>query len=987
MKKKVTFGLLYNRKSRKISECTSPSLNGLSIGEAIHDPVFVSFFADVDGFSDKRLLEFFDLGLAVEKYFRSKTSSKTYILRIVRLNDDELRFECVLRYSKRNLFGISEFGNLYLIGALVIVAVVAGSLFTIFRLRNSMMEKKTEEANETVQTITAQIDNTISAEFDAWINELRFVGSSLSDYKTVKDNEDKIDLILSRFRDSLPFSDLGILLESGDLYFSSSRTYCISYEDVTQNLIINGDSVCLDVIDIGRTESVIFGIPLNTRNTSDKQAIAAVCGLSDISEINELLTVGAFNNRSTVAILKDDGFRIALSTNAPVKADTEYTNFFVDLKKQLGTKRAAETEADFLAGNKGMITLTYGDENYSVYYSLLSADGARHKANNGWHLMLYVPENTLFNSVNTMFQSILIVIIGILCVAILITILLVFVFLRKYGNDMMLKKQLIVSDMLGKAADKAVEASYAKTMFFSNMSHDIRTPINGIIGMTTIAMRHADDRAVVTDCLQKIDKTSSHLLLLINDVLDMSRIESKKVEINQNMINIEMVTEECKSIIFGQLANRKLDFICENKNVTHPDVLGDSLHLNQILINILGNSVKFTADGGRIDFVTEEKELSSDTVSFTFTVTDTGCGMTKEFIDHVFEPFSQENSGMRTNYEGTGLGLAIANQLTQLMGGRIDVQSEVGEGSCFRVTIPFRISKESVLAKDKKDVTGEVDFKRVRVLLVEDNELNRELATVLLGEAGMTVETAENGQQAVDAFLGHEPYYYHAILMDVMMPVMDGLAATRAIRASSAADAQTIPVIAMTANAFEEDIRKTHDAGMNAHLSKPIRIKEVLKVLASFVSVPKMQDPTAEGENADTDENEDINEDTDADMGTPADGSDTHTDMNAEADMNAADVNTGAGENADPNEISDVNENSDLSESTDMSENSDVSENADVSESSDVNESSDLSETTNVSESSDVSENPDMSENADVIESSDLRGNTESENPGNESPV
>lgn len=798
---------------------------------------------------------------------------------------------------------MSEFGNMYIMGALVIVAVVAVSLFTIFRLRNNMMEKKTEEANETVQTITTQIDNTISAEFDAWVNELRFVGSSLADYKTVKDNEDEIDLILSRFRDSLPFSDLGILLESGDLYFSSSRTYCISYEDVTQNLIISGDSVCLDVIDIGRTESVIFGIPLNTRNTSDKQAIAAVCGLSNISEINELLRVGAFNNRSTVAILKDDGFRIALSTNAPVKADTEYTNFFVDLKKQLGAKRAAETEADFLAGNKGMITLTYGGESYYVYYSLLSAGGLRHKANNGWHLMLYVPENTLFNSVNTMFQSILVVIIGILCIAILITILLVFVFLRKYGNDMMLKKQLIVSEMLGKAADKAVEASYAKTMFFSNMSHDIRTPINGIIGMTTIALRHADDRDVVTDCLQKIDKTSAHLLSLINDVLDMSRIESKKVEINQNVINIEMITDECKSIIFGQLANRKLDFICENKNVTHPDVLGDSLHLKQILINILGNSVKFTADGGRIEFVTEEKALTSDTVSFTFTVTDTGCGMTKEFIEHVFEPFSQEKSGVRTNYEGTGLGLAIANQLTQLMGGRIDVQSEIGKGSCFRVTIPFRISKESVLAKDKKDVTGEVDFRRVRVLLVEDNDLNRELATVLLGEAGMTVETAENGQQAVDAFLGHEPYYYNAILMDVMMPVMDGLAATRAIRASSATDAQTIPVIAMTANAFEEDIRKTHDAGMNAHLSKPIRIKEVLKVLASFVSVPKMQDPKAEGENADTNENED------------------------------------------------------------------------VSESPDVSESSNLSETT------------DVSENSDVSESSDLCGNTESENPGNESPA
>ena len=853
MKKKVTFSFLYDKETKKISECKNPSLNGLSINEAIHDPVFASFFADVNGFSDKRLLEFLDLGLPTEKFFRSETSSGTYMLRIERVNDDALRFECVLRHSKQGFFA-SEFNRLYLIGALIIAAVIAASLFTVSRLRNNMAEKKTEEANETVQTITTQIDNTISAEFNAWIDELRFVGSSLSDYETVKNHENEIDLILSRFREHLPFSDLGILLKSGDLYFSSSRTYCISYENVAQNLIVNGNSVCLDVIDIG--ENVIFGIPLDTEDNTDNQAIAAVCGLSDISEINDLLTIGAFDNRSYVAILKDDGFRIAVSTNTPLKEDFEYASFFDDLQIQLGEKRAAETEADFLAGNKGMLTMIFDKENYYVYYSMLSAYDNSRNRNNGWHLMLFVPENIIFNSVNTMFQTILIVIIGILCIAVLITILLVFVFLRKYGNDLMLKKQLVVSDMLGKAADKAVEASYAKTMFFSNMSHDIRTPINGIIGMTTIAMRHTDDRAVVLDCLQKIDKTSFHLLSLINDVLDMSRIESKKTEISNHAINIETIIEECKSIVFGQLADRDLDFICETVNIKHPDVLGDSLHLKQVLINILGNSVKFTADGGRIRFVTEEEELTGDTVLFSFTVADTGCGMTKEFIEHAFEPFSQENSGMRTNYTGTGLGLAIASQLTRLMNGKIDVQSEVGKGSSFRVTIPFGIGKAALPDENKKDAADEVDFKKIRILLVEDNDLNRELATVLLGEAGITVETAENGQTAVDAFLGHEPYYYDAILMDVMMPVMDGLAATRAIRASSAADARSIPVIAMTANAFEEDIRKTHDAGMNAHLSKPIVIKEVLNVLASFVSAPKTPDVGTEDDNPGAEESD-----------------------------------------------------------------------------------------------------------------------------------
>ena len=883
MKKKVTFSFLYNKRTRKISECKNPSLNGLSIDEAIHDPAFVSLFADVNGFSDKRLLEFLNLGLPTEKFFRAKTSSETYILRIEQTGDDELRFECISRHSRQCFFA-SEFNKLYLIGALIIAAVIAASLFTVFRLRSSMVEKKTEEANETVQTITTQIDNTISAEFNAWIDELRFVGSSLSDYKTVKNHENEIDLILSRFREHLPFSDLGILLKSGDLYFSSSRTYCISYENVAQNLIVNGNSVCLDVIDVGKTENVIFGLPLDTEDNADNQAIAAVCGLSDISKINDLLTIGAFDNRTYVAILKDDGFRIAISTNTPLKEDTEYASFFDDLQSQLGEKIAAETEADFLAGNKGMLTMIFDEENYYVYYSMLSAYDNHRIRNNGWHLMLFVPENIIFNSVNTMFQTILIATIGILCIAVFITILLVFVFLRKYGNDLMLKKQLVVSDMLGKAADKAVEASYAKTMFFSNMSHDIRTPINGIIGMTTIAMRHADDRAVVLDCLQKIDKTSFHLLSLINDVLDMSRIESKKTEISNHAINVETIIEECKSIVSGQLADRDLDFICETVNIKHPDVLGDSLHLKQILINILGNSVKFTADGGRIRFVTEEKELTDDTVSFSFTVTDTGCGMTKEFIEHAFEPFSQENSGMRTNYAGTGLGLAIANQLTRLMNGRIDVQSEVGKGSSFCVTIPFGICKAALPDPDQTDAANEVDFKKIRILLVEDNDLNRELATVLLGDAGITVETAENGQTAVNAFLGHEPYYYDAILMDVMMPVMDGLSATRAIRASSAADARSIPVIAMTANAFEEDIRKTQNAGMNAHLSKPIVIKEVLNVLASFVSAPKTPD-------VGTDDN----------PGAGESGCAGESDGASESDGADADCGTGTNEDPDRN--------------------------------------------------------------------------------------
>ena len=453
-----------------------------------------------------------------------------------------------------------------------------------------------------------------------------------------------------------------------------------------------------------------------------------------------------------------------------------------------------------------------------------------------WHLAIYVPEAVVFSNVNSIIKAVLTTLIAVFVFIIAVSIMLVGMFIIKRDNDIIMKKQLAANKLLENAADSAVEASHAKTVFLSNMSHDIRTPINGIICMTEIAKKHTDDEEKVRDCLSKIEGASSHLLSLVNDVLDMRRIESGKTEIISEPMNVTTAADECCSIVYGQLAERNVGFEFVKTNIVHPDVLGDKLHLKQILINILGNAVKFTPDGGKITFTVEELSFENDEAVYSFTVKDTGCGMSEEFLNVVFQPFSQENNTERTHYNGTGLGLSISDQLVRLMGGNIAVSSKLNEGSEFVVKLPFKINVEKVPGSAEKPTDRKIkSFKGVKVLLVEDNELNSELEKVLLSEKGMVVETAENGLKALEAFMASSEYYYDCILMDVMMPEMDGITATLRIRSSDRKDAKTIPIIAITANAFEFDIRRTTDAGMNAHISKPFYVEEVLKVLGRLL--------------------------------------------------------------------------------------------------------------------------------------------------------
>ena len=395
-------------------------------------------------------------------------------------------------------------------------------------------------------------------------------------------------------------------------------------------------------------------------------------------------------------------------------------------------------------------------------------------------------------------------------------------------------RYLRIGQKLQQALANEAAANHTKTRFLANMSHDIRTPINGIMGMLTIIDTCRDNKAKMDDCLSKIDVSAKHLLSLVNDVLDMTKLERDNIEPEYKPFNLDKVCAETDEIVRFQAESAGLRVEEEHPDVRNVNLLGSELYLKKTLLNLFSNCIKYNKPGGSIYTRMRELERTDDTVTYEFFIRDTGIGMTQDFIDnHLFEAFTQGDNAARSQYGGTGLGMSIVAQIIKKMNGTIQVESTVGEGSSFTVVLPFAIDHDPPAAAQEQPRTG--DLRGKRLLVVEDNELNMEIAEFMLQSAGAEVVPVYDGASAVKAYTEAAPGTYQAILMDLMMPVMDGYAATRAIRESGRPDAKTIPIIAMSANAYAEDVQKCLDTGMNAHVSKPLYKDVMLQTIARFV--------------------------------------------------------------------------------------------------------------------------------------------------------
>ena len=405
--------------------------------------------------------------------------------------------------------------------------------------------------------------------------------------------------------------------------------------------------------------------------------------------------------------------------------------------------------------------------------------------------------------------------------------------------NLILDKNELVEKTIALESEK--KANQSKSDFLSRMSHDMRTPLNGIIGLMDICMKHPEDRTLVDSSRLKARVAADHLLSLINDTLELSKLENEEAKLAKENFYLPKLLHEVETIAQMRADEEciTIRFMDNPYSIPYPNLIGSSLHVKQIFLNLITNSIKYNRKNGSVDCCLKEEKESDERVLVDVTIKDTGIGMSEDFLKNIFQPFVQADQGARSQYKGTGLGMAIVKELLDRMGGTIEIDSVENQGTSIHVVIPFEIAEEPAVVQEMSELPKE-NLSGCRILLAEDNELNREIAVFLLKDEGISVTEVEDGRQALECFLKMPDGYYDAVLMDIMMPVMDGYQAAMAIRGSGKQDAEMIPIIAMTANAFAEDKRKTMEAGMNAHLSKPLNVPELMDTIRKFCAGKQM---------------------------------------------------------------------------------------------------------------------------------------------------
>lgn len=545
-------------------------------------------------------------------------------------------------------------------------------------------------------------------------------------------------------------------------------------------------------------EFLVYGVHLESPVVCGEKRISGAVGLVPITEIASQMRLESFNGQGIAVVMQRSGDIITASQ----QYSTEDNNFLEPLHRAV-FKNGGSLETCQEAMDRGESIFVEYSLDGAAYYALFQS--LEHHAGNDWYLVVRVSTEVTEHQVRTLIRRSMpfFFVLGVLILS-----------LTYYFYFSM------------NSVKVARASEQAKSAFLANMSHEIRTPLNGIVGLQYLMRQNLDDKEKLKEYLKKAEVSSAFLQSVITDVLDMSKIESGQLEIYENEMDLTVLLEEVKLLLESQTEQKGLRFCIESGGMAERHVRGDMLRIKQILTNLLGNAVKFTPEGGLIT-LSVSQEISGEVANTVFRVEDNGCGMSPEFLAKIWQPFEQERRIASQN--GTGLGTTLSKNLVEKMGGSITVESQLGKGTVFTVSLPLRVIKPSESGKPAKD-GGEAGWtlKGKRVLVAEDNDINRMIVTSILEDQGCEMTETEDGKEALEAFAASGPGYFDLILMDIQMPVMDGYEAVRQIRALSRPDAQSVPVIAMTANAFREDIEKALEAGMDDVATKPLDIKLLL---------------------------------------------------------------------------------------------------------------------------------------------------------------
>ena len=733
-----------------------------------------------------------------------------------------------------------------------LILIFLNLIFVKFLL-NRMNSYIAENGKSSMGAVVEQIQQTYDLQVNGYYSQLHLLEDSLIQEEVRSIELDRNKKFFEAWQKESE-STLIFLQENGKAITTDGTKLRV---DMPSKLLLDlrngyniGKLVSLDY-NQKKKDGYLVAIPCQ-EYTINGETYTAIGTLYDHSKLDSMLSVKSYNGNAYLFMLDNDGN----ITYTNQKEDKFFRNYFL-LKHLKGDQAITEEEADSLQkkldGREQGVELLGSDKPYYLGYCPIE--------NNNTMLICIVEKSVVDNVLKDYQKTIVFETILMAGFILLLFAGLFYSISRrslaeqkaeyeKRNNEIQTqamkemeesnKKLKKAKDITTEALQTAENANKAKTDFLSNMSHDIRTPMNAIIGMTSLIRYDAGNKDKVIEYADKIDISSQHLLGIINDVLDMSKIEAGKTVFKYTDFSILDFITELNTIFHSQIDEKNQTLTIIKENIRHEWVNGDQVHLMQIFSNLLSNAVKYTQEGGKIQFLVEECETKSSVYAkYRFLVSDNGMGMSADFKDTIFDAFTRAESSMTNKIQGTGLGMAITKNLVEAMGGTIDVESELGQGSCFEVLIDLRIAEDRFVSSaeqaEKDEPAGNV-LKGMRFLCAEDNELNAEILMELLKIEGAECTICENGKRVLEAFEQSAPGDYDMILMDVQMPVMNGYEATKAIRRSSHELAKTIPIIAMTANAFSEDIQHSLAAGMNAHVSKPVEMKVLEKTIRSIKS-------------------------------------------------------------------------------------------------------------------------------------------------------